>query len=274
MKLAVTGGSGRIGSWAIDELLAHGYDVLNLDRKLPAQRKCKTMIVDLTNLGEVYGALHGIDAVIHLAGINAPGTLPSEKVFGDNVQAAYNILEASAGLGIRKAVCASSESIYGFCYALHRFSPRYLPIDESHPVHPQDCYGLSKVVTEEIAHTFHRRTGMQVICLRFGHVPLPDEYGFLAAHSGAERFLWSYVDVRDAAAACRLAVEAEGLGSVAMNICADDTCSTVPNEELLRTLYPDVAELRGEMTGYRAWSDNSRAKELLGWQPRQTWRNL
>lgn len=274
MKIAVTGGSGRIGAYVIEELLAEGHVPVNLDRQHPEKRRCRTRIVDLLDLGEVYGALQGADAVIHLAGINAPGAYPNEKVFQINVMSTYNVLEAAAGLGIAKAAIASSESIYGYCYAENRFAPLELPVDESHPLLPQECYGLSKIACEQTAAMFHRRCGMQVVSLRFGHVPLPGEYEWLARHEGASRFLWSYVDVRDAARAARLAVEAEGVGCEAVNVTADDTCSPLDNAELLRRFYPSLADRHAQrLSGHGAWSSNAKAKRLLGWQPLYGWRN-
>ncbi|CAM3229543.1 NAD(P)-dependent oxidoreductase [Paenibacillus lupini] len=273
MKVAVTGGNGRIGSQVIVELLAFGHEAVCIDRELPVKRICPTKIVDLTKLGEVYGALRGMDAVIHLAGINAPGTYPDEVVFMNNTLSTYHVLDAAAGLGIRKAACASSESIYGYCYAEKRFDPRFLPVDESHPLLPQDSYGLSKIAGEQAASMIFHRTGMQIVNLRFGHVALPDEYDWLSTYTRAERFLWSHVDVRDAAAACRLAVEAEGLGCETMNIAADDTCSLLPNAELLHRYYPNVTDIKQDFSGHRAWTSNAKAKKLLGWAPVHNWRS-
>ncbi|MGN7455925.1 NAD-dependent epimerase/dehydratase family protein [Paenibacillus pasadenensis] len=272
MKIAVTGGSGRIGRFVLRELLEHGHEPVNVDLAAPAERICRTAIADLTDLGEVYGALQGADAVLHLAGVNAPGKLSPEKLFRLNSLSTYQVLEAAAGLGISRVAAASSESIYGWCFARHRFAPQHAPVDESHPLLPQESYGLSKIAGEQAMAMFHRRTGMQAVALRFGHVPLPEEYEWLSRHEGAERFLWSHVDSRDAAAACRLAVEADGLGFEAVNVTADDTCSLVPNEQLAARFYPSLLEFARSGPPHAAWSSNAKAKRLLGWQPRRSWR--
>src|SRR5574342_426743 len=68
-KVVVTGGSGLLGTDVIKEFLDNGYEVVNADMKYPKQALCRTVITDLTNLGEVYGVLAGADAVIHLAAI-------------------------------------------------------------------------------------------------------------------------------------------------------------------------------------------------------------
>lgn len=275
-KVAVTGGSGIVGKWVLKEFIDYGYEVVNIDQKRPEQINCRTIITDLTNLGEVYGAIKGADAVVHLASINAPGGFPNEVVFQNNVISTYNVLEACSGMGIQKVAVASSESIYGFCWAEHRFSPDYFPVTEEHPLLPQECYGLSKIAAEEAAKMFQRRDGSQIVCLRFGHVAVPPAgYAKLLNPNNKERerFLWSYVDVRDAASACRLAVEAENLEFAAMNITADETCMEETSNELIRRYYPSVSDLRVDFSGNQALSSNRKAKKLLKWKPVYSWKN-
>ena len=96
----------------------------------------------------MYGVLAGADAVVHLAAIPAANIHTPEVTFQNNVMSTYNILEAAGGLGIKKAVIASSESSYGIVFAIHLLGPRYVPMDEDHPQLPQDSYGLSKAVNE------------------------------------------------------------------------------------------------------------------------------
>src|SRR5690554_4524394 len=183
-RIVVTGGSGKAGRWVIKDLVEHGYDVLNLDWKLPEEGLCPTLIVDLNDLGQVTNALgqfskspfRPVDAVIHLAAIPRPYIQTNEVTFRNNVMSTYNILEACANLGINKAVLASSEAAYGMCFAKDMFLPKYLPMDEEHPMLPEDSYGLSKIVNEETAAAFHRRTGMQVISFKLGNILEPEDY--------------------------------------------------------------------------------------------------
>ena len=276
MKVAVTGGSGAVGGFVLKELIDHGHEVVSIDRTPSNKVKCHSIIVDLTDLGEVYGALHGVDAVIHLAGINSPGGVPNEVVYQNNTMSTYNIFEAAAGLRIRKVAVASSESIYGFCWAKEAFSPNFFPVNESHPVYPKECYGLSKQVTENIAEMFHRREGMQAVCLRLASVVSPEKYvDFMEKYDVQKyRFLFSYIDSRDAASACRLAVERDGLGFASMNITADDTCSEIPTKELIEQYFPDVHDIRTNFKKYDALSSNAEAKSLLDWRPRFSWREM
>ncbi|QHT58807.1 NAD(P)-dependent oxidoreductase [Paenibacillus lycopersici] len=276
-KVVVTGGSGMLGRWVVHHFVEQGYEVVNVDSVRPQEEACPTLLVDLNNLGEVYNALAGADAVVHLAAIPAAHIRTSDVTFQNNVMSTYNILEAAAGLGIRKAVIASSESSYGVVFAVNRFGPSYVPVDEDHPQLPQDSYGLSKVVNEQTADMFHRRTGMQVVSLRIGNVIPPERYALFPSfiHDSAQRdrILWSYVDTRDIAEACRLAIEKDGLGSVAINLAADDTSMAIPSRQLLAEQFPEVSEFREPMNGFESLLSNARAKALLGWTPKHAWRN-
>ncbi|WP_409344416.1 NAD-dependent epimerase/dehydratase family protein [Paenibacillus sp. MBLB4367] len=277
-RVVVTGGSGKAGKWIVRELLDHGYDVLNLDNRLPDEKLCQTLIVDLNDLGQVHNALSAygtrdrkpIEAVIHFAAIPQAFTHANDVTFRNNVMTTYNVLEAAANLGIRKAVTASSESSYGIVYASDFFSPRYLPVDEAHPQLPEDSYGLSKVVNELTGETFHRRTGMQVVSFRLGNILEPSDYarviGSFSEPEARKIILWTYIDVRDVAAACRMAIEKDGLGAQSLILAADDTSSNVATAELIRRYLPDVKENRLPQEGRPALLSNERAKQLLGWR--------
>ncbi|WP_379135916.1 NAD-dependent epimerase/dehydratase family protein [Paenibacillus sp. sgz500958] len=276
-KVVVTGGSGMLGKWVVRHFVEQGYEVVNVDTHKPQESAAPTLIADLNNLGEVYSVLAGAEAVVHLAAIPAAHIKTSEVTYQNNVMSTYNILEAAAGLGIRKAVIGSSESSYGIVFAEHPFGPMYVPVDEEHPQLPQDSYGLSKVVNELTADMFHRRTGMQIVSLRIGNVIDPSVYeqfpSFIHDPAQRDRILWSYIDTRDVAEACRLAVEAEDLGSVAVNIAADDTSMAVSSRELMKARYPEVTDFREPLTGHETLLSNAKAKRLLNWQPKHVWRN-
>ncbi|WP_424768735.1 NAD-dependent epimerase/dehydratase family protein [Paenibacillus sp. sgz302251] len=276
-KIVITGGSGMLGKWVVKHFVEQGYEVVNVDTHKPAEPLCHTLLVDLNNLGEVYGALAGADAVVHLAAIPAAHIKTSEVTFQNNVMSTYHILEAAAGLDIKKAVIASSESSYGIVFAVNRFGPQYVPVDEEHPQLPQDSYGLSKVVNELTADMFHRRTGMQIVSLRLGNVIEPPAYenfpSFIHDPEQRDRILWSYIDTRDAAEVCQLAIEAEGLGSVAINIAADDTSMAVQSKALMAAKFPEVTEFREAFNSHETLLSNEKAKKLLNWQPKHAWRD-
>lgn len=274
-KIVVTGGNGRLGPWIIRELLDHGYEVLNVDLRQPVDALTKTVVANLENLGEVYHVLLGADAVIHMAAIPVPFKNPNDVVFRNNVMSTFNILEAASNLGIKKAVIGSSEASYGICNA--PIEPEYLPLDEDHPQLPWDCYGLSKIVNEETAKTIHRRSGMQIVCMRLGNVISPEMYsnfpGFINNSEKRKHLLWSYIDARDAASACRLAVEKDNLGFLELNIASDETSMNIKTRDLINEQYPEVKNIRENFSGYETLLANKRAKKILGWQPVHSWRN-
>ncbi|MFB5661187.1 NAD-dependent epimerase/dehydratase family protein [Alteribacillus sp. HJP-4] len=276
-KVVITGGSGLLGPAVIQEFVNHSYEVINLDSKKPDNPLCPTIITDLTNLGEVFSGLAGADAVVHLAAIPVAYSHPNEVTFVNNVLSTYNVLEAAAQLGIKKAAITSSESSYGLVFSKQGLAPQYVPLDEDHPQLPEDSYGLSKIANEETAKAIHRRTGMQVVSMRLGNVITPEKYENFPSfiHKPLERksILWSYIDARDAGAAYRCAVEKDGLGAVELNIANDDSSMDMTGEELMKAAFPEVTDFREPLDNYRTLFSNKKAKQLLGWEPQYSWRN-
>lgn len=270
-RIVVTGGSGKLGNWVIKDLLAHGYEVTSADRRDAGLGLCPFMAVDLNRLDEAERMLEHADGLVHLAAIPAPRIVPDDETFANNGQSTFNVLEASDRRGLKKVVIGSSESIYGFVYGKYAFDPLYLPIDELHRPLPQDCYGLSKIVNEATAEMFHRRSGMQVVSLRFAWIATEQEYVYFRGKDdiaqAMKRNMWSYVDIRDAAAACRLGLEAEGVGAAAYNITSDTTMMEIDSIALISEHYPGVTDIREPLTGSAALYSNRRAKEQLGWKP-------
>ncbi|MDF2964238.1 MAG: nucleoside-diphosphate-sugar epimerase [Paenibacillus sp.] len=277
-RVIVTGGSGKAGVWIIKHFIEQNYEVINLDWKLPEEPLCRTVIVDLNDLGQVHNALAPfsgrdrgpVEGIVHFAAIPQAFTHTNDVCFRNNVMNTYNVLEAAANLGIGKVVLASSESSYGMVFASEFFTPLYLPLDEAHPQLPEDSYGLSKVVNEVTAEAFHRRTGMQVISFRLGNILVPESYSAIrnnfADTESRKRILWSYIDARDVASACRLAIEKDGLGAKALILAADDTSSDRSTRELVEKHLPQVQEIRGSLEGRAALLSNALVKELLGWK--------
>ncbi len=121
-------------------------------------------------------------------------------MFATNVLSTYNVIEAAAKLGIRKVIIASSETVYGVCFAEGDRDFDSFPVDEDHDIDPMDSYGLSKVVGEKIARAFATRTGADIYALRIGAVTEPEDYQrfrrHLAKPLSRKRDAWSYIDVR------------------------------------------------------------------------------
>jgi nucleoside-diphosphate-sugar epimerase len=271
--IVVTGGSGKLGTALIKELLQEGYTVTSLDTQRSNELKCRQIKVDLNDFGQVVSALHGADAVIHLAAIPAPLGHTYPYIFANNVVSSYHILEAASLLGIRKVVVGSSESSYGFAWAPTPFSPDYLPVDEEHPQQPQECYGLSKVVNELTASMFDRRNGMQIISLRFSMITKPEDYKHLSIRKpeAFKNIFWSYIDIRDAVSACIASLKVEDRGAICLNITSSDTLSDLSTEQLIEQFYPDVKDLRDAFTERTALVSNMEAQRVLGWKPQHSW---
>jgi nucleoside-diphosphate-sugar epimerase len=277
-KVVVTGVAGLLGPYVAEHFLAHGYDVLGVDIKYPKKQIAEHRTIDLTNLGDCYSVLAGADALVHIAAVPRPILTTHEHTFKNNVLSTYNLLEAADALGIKKAVTASSESAYGIVFSKSRMIPQYVPIDEAHPCLPQDGYALGKLCEEETARAIGRRNGMQIIALRIGNVITKEIYEtqfktWCDDPSQRTVILWSYVDARDVASACRLAIEKDGLGVQVLNCAADDNCTTLTSAELMRCGFPEVTDIRSPIDGYQTLLSNAKLKEVLGWKPEHFWRD-
>ncbi len=274
-KVLVTGGSGKAGPWIITDLVEHGYEVVNVDTRPSTQ--VHTYRADLTDLGQVYGVLEGRDAVVHMAAIPWPGEHAPEVVFRNNVMSTFNILQAACVLGIKKVILAGSESALGFPFAFRPFDPRYLPIDEAHPLLAQDAYGLGKTVIEELGRGYARRApDMSIISLRFSYIIPPADYANELRQAWADTSqnsfnLWSYIDARDVALSCRLALEAEQAGFDAFYIAAPDTLMREPTLELVNRHFPGVTQIAEGFGGRMSPLDCSHAAEGLGFKAQHTW---
>jgi len=115
------------------------------------------------------------------------------------------------------------------------------------------------------------------VSFRLGNVIAPAMYerfpSFIHKAEERDRILWSYIDTRDAAAACRLAIETDGLGAVALNIAADDTSMAIESRQLMAERYPQVTDFRNPCSGFTSLLSNDKAKLMLNWQPQHAWRS-
>jgi len=277
-KVVVTGGSGKLGQFVIGDLLDRGYGVLSLDRVTPREKLCMTWQVDLRHSGDLFEALRGAYGIIHLGAYQAPNLAPDAETLSNNVSATYNVLRAAADMGVKRVVLASSTAAFGFIYASKLWAPKYLPVDEAHPSTPQDSYGLSKVLGEQIADSIvsvHR--DMTVSSLRFPGVNFDLSYESFRDRwrSPATRAsgFWTYIDARDAAATCRLALEAKFAGHQVFIASAAKNCMIQPTRELVKKYLPKGA--RFKKTAGTHWScvDSSKARRILGFKPQHLWQD-
>jgi nucleoside-diphosphate-sugar epimerase len=282
MKIALTGGTGKLGSNVLAYLREAGHEVTNLDRA--GAREPGFLRVDLTDFGEVISALSGVrdgsyqegptpyDAVVHLAAIPAPGVVSDAATFHNNALVTFNVLHAATKLGIRNIVFASSETVLGLPFIT---PPPYIPLDEEVEL-PESVYSLNKYLEEKLAGQLARwYPDLKIIGLRFSNVMNVEDYaqfsGFDADANLRKWNLWGYIDARDGAQAVLRSLEYQTPGFERFVIASPDTVMTRPNAELVAEVFPGV-EVRGELGVNDTMLSIEKARRLLGYDPKHTWR--
>lgn len=280
-SVLVTGGAGKLGRHVMAELAAArpGWAVTVLEHPdadvsaVPA--RVRVVAVDLVCADEVRRAVAGHDVVLHLGGIPRPGLVGDEETFRTNVMGTFHVCAASRAGGVRRVVVSSSTAVIGTDWGRRDRPPERLPIDETHPCRPEDVYGLSKLVAEEVASTASRAGGPSTVVLRPPWLLDDDDVTALAASGGAAprgAHTYAYVDVRDAATAFRLAAEAPITGCETLFVAAPDSTLDRP----LGVAYDDLG--LGDVPGLsdRGATDSAlssaRAAAVLGWIPSRSWR--
>lgn len=279
-RVAVTGGSGKLGRAVLADLADHGYDVVNLDR-IDGPGGGPFVRVDLTDFGQTLEALTAVDerytcvdAVVHLAAIPAPGLTTNAATFANNMTVTYNVFGAARAAGISTIVWASSETLLGLPF---RVPPPYLPVDEDYPARPETTYSLVKHLEEQMAEQLCRwEPDLKMVGLRFSNVMEPADYAAFASYQddpGARSWnLWGYIDARDGAQAVRLALEHDSTGADVFIVANADTVMNRPSAELAAEVFPDVP-LRRPVTGTETLLSIDKARRVLGYAPRYTWRD-
>jgi nucleoside-diphosphate-sugar epimerase len=279
-RVVVTGGSGKLGAAVVDELVGHGYDVINVDRVPPRSEACPYTRIDLTDYGQVLEALSGIDsrydrvdALVHLAAIPGPGQTGNAATFDNNIVSTYHVFSAAKAAGIRNIVWASSETLLGLPFDV---PPPYLPVDEEYPARPETSYSLAKHLEEQMAAQFCRQDPvLKMIGLRFSNVMTPDDYDAFPSFNADPTLrswnLWSYIDRRDGAQAVRKALELEAVGMDIFIIANADSVMTTPSAQLAAEVFPDVVFKR-EVGEHETLLSIEKARRVLGYEPRFGWR--
>jgi nucleoside-diphosphate-sugar epimerase len=279
-RVAVTGGSGKLGRACVAHLLEHGWEVVTLDRVPAAPQRGDFVRVDLTDYGQVVEALsavddryRGVDAVVHLAAIPAPGLTTNAATFGNNMVSTYNVFSAARHAGITNIVWASSETVLGLPFDT---PPPYVPVDEDYPGRPESTYSVVKFLEEQLAGQLCRwDPRLKMIGLRFSNVMEPADYAnfpsFDADPTSRSWNLWSYIDSRDGAQAVRLSLEYEAKGLEVFIIANADTVMTQPTTSLAEQVFPEVPVRRPLDTNETLLSID-KARRLLGYTPQHTWR--
>jgi nucleoside-diphosphate-sugar epimerase len=275
MRVCVTGASGKAGRAVVTDLIEHGHQVDATDLVAPAPGGVPVPVLraDLTDYGQAVEMLRSCDAVVHLANIPAPGLRTATQTFNQNMTMNFNVFHAAAEARLRRVVWASSETTLGLPFDV---PPRYAPVDEEHYPVATTTYALSKVASETVAGHIAQWSGIPFAALRFSNILGPDDYQKFPSYWDDARQrkwnLWGYIDERDAAMACRLAMQADLTGSQSFIIAAADTVMTRPSAELMREVFPSVP-ITGEIAGHATLLSTDLARQALGFVPQHTWRD-
>jgi nucleoside-diphosphate-sugar epimerase len=279
MRIAVTGGSGKLGRSVVRRLTEDGHAVLNLDRT--GERSPALAIVDLRNYGQVLDVVlglddrhQGFDAIVHLGAIPAPGLVPDAATFENNMLSTYNVFQAARRAGIKKVVYASSETVLGLPFDV---DPPYIPVDEEYPARPESTYSLVKHLEEQMAIEMTRwDPELSITGLRFSNVMDPEDYeDFPSFDSDAtlrKWNLWGYIDGRDGAQAVARALENGKPGFEAFIIANEDTVMSRSSASLAAEVFPGVRVTK-ELGEHETMLSIDKARRLLGFAPEHSWRN-
>jgi len=283
MRVVVTGSRGKVGTATVAALAEAGHDVLGTDLMPPTFERMpegapEYMQADFNDSGSAYAAVRGADAVVHVGAIPEPTRHPAHVVFQNNVMATFNAVEASIRMGVKRFVNISSETVPGFFFAERPFLPDYLPVDEEHPVRPQDPYAFGKQVGELMMDAAARRSDIRAISIRPCWVQWEGNYErnlgpLIRDTSEVPPGLWSYIDVYDLADSIRLATESDLPGHEVFYIASPDN---VPNRnfaEAIRQHFGDKIELRSFEREDASYISCRKANDMLGYKPSRTWRD-
>ena len=283
MRVLLTGALGKVGRAASTALLAAGHDVTGVDMARPSFERAEPgaaayVQADLTSAGDAFAVVWGHDAVVHAAAIPEPTQNPAHTVFSNNLMSTFNVLEAAVRFGVPRLVNISSETVPGFFFPERDFEPQYVPVDEQHPIRPQDPYALAKHFGEQLMDAAVRRSDIRCTTLRPSWVMTADNYAcnlgpMLRDPAELSPSLWSYIDAQDLADAIVLAVQTQLPGHEVFYIASPDNVGGRDFAEAVREHYGDRIELRALDRPDASGISSAKAQRLLGWRPTRGWRD-
>lgn len=295
-KILVTGADGFIGSHLTEELIRRGCDVRAfvlynsfnswgwLDNSEPQIKK--TLDVFAGDIRDPYGvkqAMKGCDVVLHLAALIAiPYSYHSPDTYIDtNVKGTLNIVQAARELGVAKVVHTSTSEVYG--------TARFVPITEEHPLQGQSPYSASKIGADQIAMSFYSSFETPVAIIRPFNTYGPRQSaraviptiitqiarGARSLQLGAAHPTRDFNYVADTVEGFIAMAESDRSIGEVINIGSNYEISIGDTARMIAEVMSadveietDEVRLRPEKSEVeRLWADNSKAAELLGWQP-------
>jgi len=295
-RVLVTGATGLVGSWLVNELLRRRAAVVALIRDFDPQselirsgciQRCSVVSGRLESYATVERAIneHEPDTVFHLGaqtivGVANRSPLPT---FEANIRGTYNLLEACRRHRelVQRILVASSDKAYG--------AADELPYDESSPLVGRHPYDVSKSCADLIAQAYHATYDLPIVIARCGNIYGGGDLNWSRLIPGTIRslrrgdrpiirsdgtFLRDYVYVKDAVRAYLLMGERAGdpdVSGQAFNFGPGRPASVLEVVDAIRKLMGSALEpdIRGEAKHeiHDQYLDSHRARDLLGWGP-------
>jgi UDP-glucose 4-epimerase len=301
--ILVVGGAGYIGSHMVKMLLGAGYEVVTLDNLSGGYRDAVLGgdfvfgdTADRIGLDRLFAG-YAFDGVMHFASFIQVGESvqnPS-KYFQNNVAATLNLLDTMVAHRVNAFIFSSTAAIFGV--------PQYTPIDEGHPKHPINPYGLSKWTIEQMLSDYDHAYGLKSVCLRYFNAAGADPEGqlgerhdpethliplVLQAASGKREFITmygqdydtpdgtcvrDYIHINDLCQAHLLALEQlfDGAKSTAYNLGNNAGFSVKEVIDVAKEVtgqeIPVVLGERRKGDPDNLVADSKKAQTVLGWQP-------
>jgi UDP-glucose 4-epimerase len=184
-RILITGGAGYIGSHVTQAFINNNFNVIIFDSfvgsdetnvlKFKKNKNVKIITGDLRNKKSIDDAIKNnrIDFVIHLAALTSvPESLANPGLyFENNLVGGLNLLESMVNNKVKKIIYSSTCAVYG--------EPQYLPVDEQHPISPNNPYGESKYMFEKMLNWYSKAYGVRYGTFRFFNVVGVDPKGII-----------------------------------------------------------------------------------------------
>ena len=277
-RVLVTGGSGLVGRHLVRALAAEGFSVGVLDLaepREPVEAYHRGDVTDQELLARVVGAW---DALVHLAALLPARGAEPEEIYRVNAWGTFCVAEACARAGVGRLIYLSSDSVLGFALGEGLPEPRYLPLDEDHPLRPVDPYGLSKLAGEEACRAAAARSGLRALALRAPWVWVPEEYHLYRSYTAQPdrpdwiRDLWTYVHVDDLAQAVLTALISKDLEPFeALFVAAGDNGTELGSRYLIKEYLPGSPKIHGTFGRRESLVSSEGARRRLGYVPKRSW---